>query len=67
MSTVYSIDGSQCLLKCKNEEGCNWFTYDSITWLCVMFETCENIRPSKGFHSGQKECEYSISSKILQN
>jgi len=46
-----------CMVLCRANASCEWFTYFTDFQICMLFKTCDNINIDlKTAISGEKEC-----------
>ncbi len=48
-----------CQDKCKNDQDCNWMTFDTATNFCVLYNTCQNITEANcnSCITSEKDCD----------
>jgi hypothetical protein len=49
---------NDCLGKCKNTDGCQWFSYITDSRVCFLFKDCPVLDETfEGSSTGQVDCE----------
>ena len=55
-----TYDANGCLLECKSDPNCRWFSFDDNNDHCLLMETCDTFDDTlTRFYTGRRECEES--------
>ena len=60
ISDPSTYDANGCLLECKSNPACHWFSFDDDNDHCLLMETCDTFDNTlTEFYTGSRECEES--------
>ena len=60
IETISANSRDRCLEKCKDEDNCEWFTFDSLAGNCTLYQgSCGNVTQCEACVSGQEACDFS--------
>ena len=68
VGTNVESNQDDCLQDCKDLDGCEWYTFDTSSGVCLLFADCPNIDESCGTCiSGEDDCESSGTTELPES